>query len=244
MAPALQPSGIDLTRAPCPEGQLSLRARGTALVDLPEFYGTLAASLLVDWRIRLLPRLEVSVGGRAIDYRFAQNAVVSEDELAAGPLTLGAVGRLDRRAFLGRPIVLGWALRADLPYTDTGYDVPVLAASPQLLAALAIGRRLVAHARLAGLLWLARPPSDIDTRRAVALSTDWSLSAFSPVAVGLGAEAQSGWYGFGLDHLLLRGGFRTSLGARTRLDLTALVPVLGEERTDLALELGLAVDLH
>ena len=243
LAPPVRDSGLDHTATPCLGRELSVRARGAALLDTPELYGTLAGSLLIDLRLRPLPRLELTLGARAIDHRFAQNAVVDESETAIGPLSLAAAVELDRRTLAGRALHLGWALRFDVPYTDSGSDVPVAAASPQLTAAWAAGRRLVGHARLAALLWLARPPDDVQTRRAAALSTDWVFAPARVIAIGLGAEVQTGWYGGGLDHLLVRGGVRVPLGCETRLELSGAAPLLGEERTDVLVLLGLTRDL-
>jgi len=243
MAPALRDTGFDRTASPCLTSEIAVSARGAALVDLPDVHDTLAGSLFVDLRLHPLPRLELTVGGRALDVRHAQNAGVDETEVAFGPAYLAAAAELDRRTLAGRPLHLAWAMRLDLPYTDSGHEVPVAAASPQVVAAWAVSPSLVGHARVAALLWLARPPDDVHTRRAAALSTDWAWAPAGALAIGLGAEAQTGWYGLGLDHLLVRGGLRVPLGCRARLDLTGAARLLGEDRTDALVQLGFARDL-
>ena len=244
LAPPVRDSGLDQPATPCLRRELSVRARGTALPGAAGQDDTLLGSLLIDLRLRPLPRLELTIGARAIDHPISQDAAVGESETAIGPLSLGVAAELDRRTLAGRPLHLGWALRFDVPYTDSSTDdVPVAAASPQLTAAWAASRRLVGHARLAALLWLARPPDDVRTRRAAALSTDWVFAPARVIAIGIGAEAQTGWYEAGLDHLLVRGGLRVPLGCEARLELSGAAPILGEERADLLVLLGLTRDL-
>jgi hypothetical protein len=60
--------------------------------------------------------------------------------------------------------------------------------------------------------------------------------------VTAGVEAQTGWYGAGLDHLLVRGGLRVPFRCRARLHLGAAFPLLGDERTDVVGELSFAHD--
>src|SRR5690606_15437493 len=177
------------------------------------------------------------------DVRHAQNAGVDETEAAFRPADLAAAAERERRTLAGRPPHLAWARRLGPPYTARGHGVPVAAASPHVVAARAAYPALAGHAAVAGLLWLARPPDDVHARRAAALSTDWAWAPAGAVAIGLGAEAQTGWYGLGLDHLLVRGGLRVPLGCRARLDLTGAARLLGEDRTDALVQLGFARDL-
>jgi hypothetical protein len=243
IAPALRDSGFDRAASACLRQSWSATARGTALIDTPDFYGTAAASLFLDISRLLLRDLEISAGARAVDARFAQNAVISDTELGAGPLYLAAAGALGVKHVGGRPLRLAWRLRLDLPWTDTTYGrTPVVAASPQLAAALGLSPRLALHARLGALLWLVRPPDDVQTRRALVGSSDLAFAPWRVLAVTAGAEAQTGWYGAGLDHLLVRAGLRIPFRCRARLHLGAAFPLLGEERTDVIGELSFAHD--
>ncbi len=244
LAPALRDTGLDRTRGACLRTEIDTRARGTAAVDRPDFYGTLAGSFFVERRTLLLADLELQAGARAADDRFAQNAVVTADEWAVGPVWLGAtIG--DRRHPGGRLLRLAYGLRFELPYTDSNYvDTPVVAARPEVAAALALGSEAALHGRAAALLWLVRPPGDVETRRALVGSTDVVWAPWRFLAVGAGVEAQTGWYdgGSALDHLLARGGLRLPLRCRARVDLSAAARLLGDERIDLSAELGLAID--
>jgi hypothetical protein len=243
IAPPVRDSGFDRAIDACLAGGWSASARGAALIDTPDFYGTAAASLFLDVRHLLLRDLEIGGGVRAVDARFAQNAVIAEDEVGAGPVYLAAAATLGRHHLAGRPLRLAWGLRLDLPWTDTTYgSTAVVAATPQVAAALGLSPRLALHARLAALLWLVRPPDDVQTRRAAALSSDLVWTPFRALAVAAGAEAQAGWYGATLDHLLVRGGLRVPFRCRNRLHLGAAAPLLGDERTDLVGELTFTHD--
>jgi hypothetical protein len=243
IAPPIRDSGFDRTIDACLAGGWSASARGAALIDTPDFYGTAAASLFLDVKKMLLRDLEIGAGIRAVDARFAQNAVIADDEVGAGPVYLAVAAALGSHHLGGRPLRLAWGLRLDLPWTDTTYgETAVVAATPQVAAALGLSPRLALHGRIAALLWLVRPPGDVQTRRAAVVSSDVAWTPFRVLALSLGVEAQTGWYGSTLDHLLIRGGVRIPFRCRNRLHLGAAAPVLGDERTDLVGELTFAHD--
>lgn len=243
IAPPVRDSGFDRAIDACLRGGFAASARGAALIDTPDFYGTASASLFLDVSRLLLRDLEIAAGIRAVDARFAQNAVIAEDEVGVGPAYLAVAGALGLRHLGARPLRLAWGLRLDLPWTDTTYGgTAVLAATPQVAASLGLAPRLALHARIGALLWLVRPPGDVQTRRAALLSSDLAWAPFRALALAAGVEAQTGWYGAALDHLLVRGGLRVPFRCRARLHLGAAAPLLGDERTDLVGELGFVHD--
>ena len=58
-------------------------------------------------------------------------------------------------------------------------------------------------------------------------------------SLGGGLEFQSGWHGQGLDHMLAKTVFRF-LPGKNRIDLSIGIPIVGSERTNLAVQLGYA----
>ena len=243
IAPPVRETGFDRAIDACLAGGWSASARGAALIDTPDFYGTANASLFLELRHLLLRDVEIGGGVRAVDARFAQNAVIAEDEVGAGPLYLTAAAAIGRHQVAGRPLRLAWGLRLDLPWTDTTYGATaVVAATPQVAGAFGLSPRLALHGRLAALLWLVRPPGDVETRRAVAFSSDLAWTPFRVLALSVGAEAQTGWYASTLDHLLIRGGLRLPFRCKNRLHLGAAAPLFGDERTDLIGELTFTHD--
>lgn len=242
IATALRDSGFDAAANPCLTTSLTAWTRALALIDTPEFYGTVSAAMFAELRWRYLSDFELSVGTRLIDYRFAQNAVVTGDELSAGPLYLAAASAADV-AVAGRPLTWAWKLRFDVPWTDTSSDVAVIAASPQLAAVWALARQWRIHGRMAALLWAARPPGDVLVRRAGLASSEVAWTPLTWLSVAGGAETQVGWYGLGLDHFMAKIGARFAFGPGWRMELGVSVPLAGSERTDAAALLGVSHQL-
>jgi hypothetical protein len=240
-APPVRDTGLDRGRSACLAGGFAARTRAAApdagdLDDSAAIFGEL------ELRWLYLADLELTAGARVVRWLAGDGrGDDDDDETSFGPVYLAAAAGRKARAF-GRPLRLAWALRLDLPLTDSAEDAPVVAASPQVAAALHLGSRVTGHARAAALLWLVLPEDDVDTIRALSLSTDLAWAPWRWLAGGIGVEAQSGWHGFALDHLLARGGLRVPLGCRARLELAAAAPLAGREPTDLVVELGLSVD--
>jgi len=195
-----------------------------------------AASWFVRLRGVALKTIELELGARVLDYRFAQNAIVTRTETSLGPI-FAAVTQTFRTKWLGLPVAWAPSLRIDVPRTDTGYEITTFAATPALLATTGPSEQFRFHARLAALLFSASPPSGVYSQFAGALSLDSTYRPSWWFATSLGVEAQSGWHG-PFDHLLLRGTIRFALGRNNRLDIAAAAPVFGEERTTLLLQLG------
>jgi hypothetical protein len=234
---SLRESGFDMSRSACVAEKYQLGARSYALIDTPNFYGTLAGSIYFDWSMVHLSGFELGLGARLLDARFVQSAVLPMSELAAGPLRAWAVKPRETTLF-GIDAIVSHALLLDIPATNFSLSVPSLAASPALLVTFKPSADFRWHARLAALLWAALPESGVDHRAALAASTDVALRTWSWLAFTAGVEVQGGWYGLGLDHLVPRGGARFGWGKGHAIELTAGTAVLGEERADLSMWLG------
>ena len=241
IAAPVRDSGFDRGHGACLEGGLALRGRAAALSGGPVTDDTTTISGELELRWLYLADLELTVGARAVDHRLAGDSAVVDDDTQFGPVYLAAAAGRATRAF-DRPLRLSWSLRLDLPWTTTGDDgAPTLAASPQVAAALRLGPHLAGHARIGALLWLANPPGGVDTRRALALAADMTWAPWRRLAGAIGVEAQSGWHGFEIDHLLARGGLRVPIAGSVRLELAGAAPLVGRESelTDLVVELSL-----
>jgi len=242
IAPPVRESGFDSVATGCLRARWSVTARGAATRDTPD--GDLAAgALFLDLSRLLLRDLEIAAGARAVVTRHADMDTNEEDDLDAGPMYLAATGGLGVHHPGGHPLRLAWRLRLDLPWTDTTYDsTAVVAASPQLAASLGLTPSLAIHGRIAALLWLIRPPDDVQTRRAVVGSIDLVAAPWRVLAVSAGGEAQTGWFEDGLDHLLVRAGLRIPFRCRARLHLGAAFPLAGDEPQDAVGELSFTHD--
>lgn len=233
----LRDTGLDIARPVCPESATMLDLRGLALIDTPDFYGTLASSMFIGLRVGD-EHLELEGGLRAVDFRFVQNAVVTAHEFGVGPVYL-AMTHAHETPMFGRDAVWSWTWRVDLLATDRGYSVTTAAAAMSAQALVPVTRHLRLLGRLAALGWAAAPVDAPDGRGALSASSDVDWQPWHRLSLTGGAEAQGGWYGVGLDHLLVRGGVRLHLGGY-RLELGAAAPLLGAERTNLVVLLGVA----
>ncbi len=63
------------------------------------------------------------------------------------------------------------------------------------------------------------------------------------MSLHLGADVQAGWY-VGLDHVLVRAGTQVRFGPAWRGVAGVGVPVAGDERTTVVVDLGIVRDLR
>jgi hypothetical protein len=236
-AVSLRDTGLDQNRVACAVDGLSIGTRAHATIDTPNFYGTLGASLMLDYRYLHAAGFEFSVGAQLVDYRFAQSAVFTKGDLAIGPVSIGVL-RPRTTSWWGIPVAVGHAIRFEIPYTNSSDQNLTVAASPAFLATLTPSRVLHIHARMAALLWSVLPESGADSRLALLASTDIAYAPANIFAITTGVEAQGGWYGVGLDHVQARAGLRTGLGASGVLELSAATTLAGAERNDLVFWVG------
>lgn len=233
----LRDSGFDQTRTACARTALSSGARATALIATDDFYGTLASSVFAGLRYEL-SRFELEAGARVIDYRFAQNAVLTDTEASVGPVFVGAALPWST-SIDGLPVRLAASLRLDVPWTDSGYGVAVGRLAAGVFASVQPLPKWGLHSRVSFLWEAAFPDRGADQNAAVAVSVDGARRLADWFAIGAGGEFGVGWHGEGLDHMLAKTVFRFFPG-KSRLDLSLAAPIAGSERTNLAVQLGYA----
>lgn len=233
-AVAIRDSGIDAARSACTRSAFRARARGLAQIDTANFFGSLSSSMFVSARWLILAGVELELGARLVDYRFAQNAVLTDDEISVGPAVVGISQARPHRRF-GRPAIWAPRLRIEIPRSDSGLDATPFSASPSATLTIVWSEATRTHSRAALLLWLARGSTGLDSRAAAAASTDiaWRPGTWFTLSAGL--EVQAGWHD-GFDHLLARGAVR--FGGDTGVDVSAGAPLWGEERTNAVLSVG------
>ena len=230
-------AAFDAQRGACLGPEMSARVVGLATIDTPNFYGTLGGGLVLGARFLPHHRVEVGVSARAVDYTFAQDAVVIAHDVRFGPVIAHAAigGPIAMNRDARWAAVLAWAL----PLTTADMDLVETAAQAAVVASVRATPRWTAHARAALLGGLARSDLGTTTRGAFLVGGDAIVRATGWLGIGLGADAQAGWRG-GFDHLLVRAGFRFAIGERWRIELGAGAPLGGEERANAAVTLGVA----
>jgi hypothetical protein len=231
--------GFDATHAACLRADVDVRLGAHALIDTPGFYGTLGGGLQIAIRFLESFGLEWGATVEVVDLTFAQTAVVTATDATYGPVSIHAA--LGRR--VGERLHVAGLMRVEIPFTRSALDASSGGAQAAGLATYAATDRLAVHGRAAALGWYGTSAGGTTARAAALLSTDAAVRTWWWLDASAGLELQSGWYGLGLDHLALRIGTHAHLGAGPwRLDLGALIPLAGTERTDLAFTLALLRD--
>jgi hypothetical protein len=238
VAVPVRAGGFDLTRSACLRADFQSRIGAHALVDTPDFYGTLGGDFFIGVRFFEEMGLEWGATIRVVDLTFAQTAVVSATETTYGPISLhGAVSKPQRE-----DLYIGGMLRVEVPFTRAVGLPTNSGAQLAGLVTYAAHDRVALHGRAALLGWFGTSAGGTDTRGAGVLSTDASIRAISWLRASAGLELQAGWYQSGVDHLAARVGAHWRIKGPWRVDIGALLPFAGEERTDLALTLGVLRD--
>jgi hypothetical protein len=234
---ALRENDAGAPRLPCAVKRFDVRLRGGALIDLPEFYGTLDAAVYlgVRWPVG---RVELSVAARVVDWRFVQNASLQATELGLGPVSAGILVPLRAGRWHLAP-----SLRLILPFTDTAYDVPAGTVEAGFHAGLRASLRVTLLGGATFHTFVTSPPGTVHARGALALSAGTGLELARWFRVLAGVEVAGGWFGAGLDHLLVRGGLRFVSRRAGSFDLVVAAPLAGEERTNLVLGLDWSLPL-
>jgi hypothetical protein len=235
-------SGVDAARGGCLHAEVGATLRGRTLVDTGDFYGNLAGELTLAIRLLESDRLEWGFSLRVLDGVFVQNAVLTADELAYGPIT-GHLALGSRGSRAGKALARALYARLEMPFTRSRLD----GSSGALQLGVAETWHLATHFRVhlhgALLGWYASSATGRDGRAAVMASADGALTLTGWLAVFGGLDTQVGWYGWALDHVALRAGVHGRVKGLWRTEVAAGLPLVGEERQDLVFTLGVRRDL-
>jgi hypothetical protein len=235
-------SGVDAARGGCLHADVGAALRGRTLVDTGDFYGNLAGELTLAIRLLESDRLEWGFSLRVLDGIFVQNAVLTADELAYGPIT-GHIALGSRGSRAGKALARALYARLEVPFTRSRLD----GSSGALQLGVAETWHLATHVRVhlhGGVLgWYASSTTGRDGRAAVMASADGALTVTGWLALFGGLDTQAGWYGWALDHIALRAGAHWRVKGVWRTELAAGLPLVGEERQDLVFTLGVRRDL-
>jgi hypothetical protein len=238
VAVPVRAGGFDLTRSACLRADFQSRIGAHALVDTPDFYGTLGGDFFIGVRFLEEMGLEWGATIRVVDLTFAQTAVVSATETTYGPISVhAAIADATRE-----DLQVGGMLRLELPFTRAVGLPTNSGAQLAGLVTFAAHDRVALHGRAALLGWFGSSAGGTDLRGAGVLSSDASIRTISWLRASAGLELQAGWYRSGIDHLAARVGAHWRIQGPWRVDVGALLPFAGEERTDVAFTLGLMRD--
>ena len=242
IAVAWRDVAADATRGACLQPDVALRLGGRMLIDEPDFYGTLGGDATFLARFVEGSHYEWGLGLRIADLAFVQNAVWKLTDASYGPvIAQGAYG--DRATLGGRALARAIAVRLELPFTQSRIEGSSGALQLAAVATWHARATLRVHARAMVLGWYGASAGGTSTRGAVAVSADVSWRAVGWLTPTAGVDAQLGWYGVGLDHVAVRAGAHWRVKGPWRVEVAAGVPLVGAERQDLAITLGVRRDL-
>jgi hypothetical protein len=234
----LRAGGIDVTRGACLRTDLDARVGAHALVDTADFYGTLGAGLQLSIRFIEQIGLEWGASLDLVDFTFAQTAVVTATETTYGPVT----AHVATSRAVDRDLEVGVAARVQLPFTRSSLDSSIAGGQLAALASMVFHPRLTVHGRGGLIGWYGASSGGNDVRGAVIVSADASVRAWKTLHAIVGAEIQAGWYGGGVDHTAARLGAHARVRGAWHLDGGVMLPLAGEERTDLVVTIGVLRD--
>ncbi len=219
---------IGVTPSPCGGATVSMEARGTALLAVPDFYGTLHAGLVLGATFPVSRGVWLSGSFTAMQFRLVQNVSVVGNRFGIGASTVGLHGALVdtdrwRVSLYGR-------LRAP---TETGQQYAVHTGGEVGLAALwapasrvtvAMGASVPVEMTVLG-SWVrgsvtARAGGDVAVR----------FGRFEP-AVGIELRV-GGHPGQAMEYVAPRVGLRVHPGRHWVMALDAIFPLGGAEPTD------------
>lgn len=239
IATPLRDAALDAQRGACLRDELRIDALATALIDNPGFHGVLAGDLRFAGRTRVGARFELDVGVRALRAAFAQTAVNKVTDVTLGPVTVGGMYSVP----LGVGAQLALAAHLELPYTRDDVDTLHVATDAGAAVTARLTRRTFLHARLGAIAAHASSAGGSTNRLALRAGTDLVREIRGRLTLHAGADVAAGWY-VGLDHVLVRAGVQVRFGRRWRGVAGFGVPVAGDERTTLVVDLGIARDLR
>jgi hypothetical protein len=240
VALGVRDGGFDRARGGCRRGELYARTVGAAAVDGVSTEGAIAAEIDLGGRFVVGPG-EWGIGLRAIQMTRLDAGDTTDTDWSYGPIEVsGAVGGDGAVGSRELPWVV-FAI-AEIPYTREELDVVSGGLQVGVAASLAAHEWVALHGRVAGLAgFVSGGDDDDDSNAAVVASVDGTLRTLPWLVVGGGAEVQAGWLG-GLDHVAVRAGAHWRVRGPWRLEIGAMLPVAGDEPTDLVAVIGLRRD--
>ncbi len=225
----LAPGDQGLGRTVCARTGFSIALGANALLDTPNFFGTLAGTGTVRGSYSLGDRLVFFGSWDTAQYRFIQNATLSESKLSVGTASVGAqwqVWRSERYA-------IAPALRLVLPTSSVYLNTVPFAADLMLLAQWNAFETVAFHGELGLTGSAAFSAGDMDSRLGFTMlaGAQWNVRPwFAGVAEAgavLGSAATP-------TQVTVAPGLRFGWSEHYALELCGIVPVAGTTRTTFA----------
>jgi len=228
--------GLGQGRRTCGRSEVALDAGGGLTVDLPNFYGALAAGARLSGSYAINDSVEVFGAWEFVRYEYLITPL-SAAQVGMGFTNVGASWQFLKTtgaaAGVNGKVVLPTAVGILKNAAPMGFDLGV---SGQF----APHPNIHLHANVQGLFSFAAGTGPADPRGGAAIGLGGEFRIATPFAISVDLQSQLGhdapldWLGAAFD-------LRWSDGKRFGFHLGALVPFLGAERSAVRLELGASV---
>jgi len=214
-------------RQPCPRSELALGGSGLVVADFDNFYGNVVASAMLWWSHDLDGGgTEVFASLEAVRYQTVISSVTA-DHVGPGHTSVGATRRIYRADALSAGVTARLVLPTAFLLYDNAWPVGLDLGVAGLWVPLP---RLRWSAELGLMGGLAFGVGDPQPRLGLRLTTDISYRLFEAMSLLLQVEAGMGWAST-LDVLAPGLGLRFAFGPHFGLELGAVMPIAGTDRT-------------
>jgi len=221
-------------RRACPRSELALGVRAGAIIDTPNFYGNLSVDAILEASMNLRDRAELFISVPFINWQYVQNASLTGSQARLGAMSVGgSIIALDKKGAVLSPYA-----RVLLPT-----DVRTVGAEAGLALSFRGSRvrTLGAHAVVAGdVSGGISGPSSVRGGGLLILGLEWTPARWFGLMVDL--QSHLGYRAV-LDWLAPAAAVRFRIYRGLGVELSALVPLAGADRHDVALRLRLSLRL-
>ena len=242
VALAWRESGIDAPRSACLHADLGVTLGGRMVLDTDNFYGSLVGTTVASARFLESDQLEWGFALRLLDLTFVQNAVLKVDEVGYGPISAhvaygsrGRIFKVPRRS--------AYYARVELPFTRSRLDGSTGALQLGVADTWRLTARIRFYSHAAALAWYASSTSGRDFRTAIMGAADVGYAPVHWLGLTAGLDVQLGYFGYDAPVMAVHGSAHWRVKGLWRVELAAGTPLLGDERADLHVNLGLRRDL-
>lgn len=226
------PAGFGAVPEACPASEVGLHTWAAALIDEPDFYGWLNAGAALRFRAVLGEHAWVALQMPGLEHWYVANATVESEttEMSAGALGLHSPWALTSSAQIAPYLRL--LLPTETVYRNAQRHGVDLGSSGVWRAHRML--ELVGGASFPLLVTVNGPVAQTVALPSLALEAWFAPWTSFAVGAGVGTRARIA-AATSFEALDPRAGVRLYFGGGTRLELGALFPLWGEDRTDLML---------
>jgi hypothetical protein len=218
-----EPIDFGTGRHVCPRAEVALSPRARAVIDTPDFYGSIGADARLFASVALDARWEVFAGVEAVRYQFVQNGTLVGAELSVGMTTVGAAALTQR----GRGASGSTSVRLLLPTSNAVQAIPVGGLEVGHAITMALAPRWDLHAYIGADASMGFSPAESQLQLGAVTTIGVAFAPKDWVALVLDVNARASATRYVAPAVGVRLG-----GRHYAFELAATAPVSGNDRHD------------